>query len=236
MARQKVLIVEDEADIRELLEYSLTREGLEVLTAGEGTAALSLVRRKLPDLILLDLMLPGLDGLEICRRLKADDATRGIPVIMVTAKGDEADVVLGLGLGADDYIAKPFSPKELVARVQAVLRRIRSAPSASEKAVVEHGALRIDPDRHKAFVNDREIGLTATEFRILHYLASRPGRVFTRDQILAFALGPNTVVTDRSVDVHVRAIRKKLDEQRDLVETVRGIGYRFAEDPAHVVS
>jgi phosphate regulon transcriptional regulator PhoB len=229
MVNQKVLIVEDEADIRELLEYSLTREGLEVITAGEGTAALALVRRKVPDLILLDLMLPGLDGLEICRRLKADDATRGIPVIMVTAKGDEADVVLGLGLGADDYIAKPFSPKELVARVQAVLRRTRSSDGADTKAVVDAGPLRIDPTRHKVFVDDAEVELTATEFRILHYLASRPGRVFSRDQILASALGPNTIVTDRSVDVHVRAIRKKLGEQRELVETVRGIGYRFAE-------
>mgnify|MGYP005994582101 CR=1 FL=1 len=232
MARQKVLIVEDEADIRELLEYSLAREGLDVETAAEGTAALSTVRRRVPDLILLDLMLPGLDGLEICRRLKSDEATRSIPVIMVTAKGDEADVVLGLGLGADDYIAKPFSPKALVARVQAVLRRTRSSATVDDKAVVDHGALRIDPNRHKVFVGEREIGLTATEFRILHYLASRPGRVFSRDQILSFALGPNTVVTDRSVDVHVRAIRKKLGEQRDLVETVRGIGYRFAEEPA----
>ncbi|MCB9896986.1 MAG: response regulator transcription factor [Planctomycetes bacterium] len=232
MPKPRVLIVEDEADIRELIEYALTREGLEAETAADGTAGLAAVRRRVPDLVLLDLMLPGVDGLEVCRRLKADDATSKVPIIMVTAKGDESDVVLGLGLGADDYVAKPFSPKELVARVQAVLRRSRSATSVNDKQVIDHGPVRIDPNRHKVFVLDDEVPLTATEFRILLYLASRPGRVFSRDQILAFALGPNTIVTDRSVDVHIRAIRKKLGEHRDLVETVRGIGYRFSEEPA----
>lgn len=229
MAKQKIFIVEDEADIRELLEYSLEREGYEVDSAPEGVSGLARIRRRVPDLILLDLMLPGLDGLEICRRLKQDDATRGIPIIMVTAKGEEADVVLGLGMGADDYVPKPFSPKEVTARVKAVLRRAMLDTESDEKRVVSRGPLEVDPTRHKVSVGETEVPLTATEFRILHFLAARPGRVFEREQILSFALGPNTVVTDRSVDVHIRAIRKKLGDYRDLIETVRGIGYRFAE-------
>jgi len=229
MAKQKIFIVEDEADIRELLEYSLEREGYEVDSAPEGVSGLARIRRRVPDLILLDLMLPGLDGLEICRRLKQDDATRGIPIIMVTAKGEEADVVLGLGMGADDYVPKPFSPKEVTARVKAVLRRAALDTESDEKRVVSRGPLEVDPTRHRVSVGENEVPLTATEFRILHFLAARPGRVFEREQILSFALGPNTVVTDRSVDVHIRAIRKKLGDYRDLIETVRGIGYRFAE-------
>lgn len=229
MAKQRIFIVEDEADIRELLEYGLEREGFEVEAAGEGVSGLARIRRKLPDLILLDLMLPGIDGLEICRRLKQDESTRHIPIIMVTAKGEESDVVLGLGMGADDYIPKPFSPKEVVARVKAVLRRALLDPAVDERRVVSHGAFMVDPARHRVTVGEDDVDLTATEFRILHFLAARPGRVFEREQILSFALGPNTIVTDRSVDVHVRAIRKKLGEHRDLIETVRGIGYRFTE-------
>lgn len=229
MNRKTVLIVEDEVDIRELLEYVLEREGFGVLSAADGQIGLGLARRKGPDLILLDLMLPGLDGLEVCRQLKHDRATRAIPVIMVTAKGDEADIVLGLGLGADDYVPKPFSPKEVVARVRAVLRRAAEGGDHDDHERVVHGTLVVDPERHKAELGGRDLGLTATEFRIFHYLASSPGRVFSRDQILSRALGPNTVVTDRSVDVHIRALRKKLDDGRDLIETVRGIGYRFAE-------
>lgn len=229
MNRKTVLIVEDEVDIRELLEYVLEREGFGVLSAADGQIGLGLARRKGPDLILLDLMLPGLDGLEVCRQLKHDRATRAIPVIMVTAKGDEADIVLGLGLGADDYVPKPFSPKEVVARVRAVLRRAAEGGDHDDHKRVVHGTLVVDPERHKAELGGRDLGLTATEFRIFHYLASSPGRVFSRDQILSRALGPNTVVTDRSVDVHIRALRKKLDDGRDLIETVRGIGYRFAE-------
>jgi len=229
MSKPRILIIEDEPDIRELLQYALEREGFEVTMAADGVAGLALLRKQAPDLLILDLMLPGLDGLEVCRRIKGDPGTRAIPVVMVTAKGDEADVVLGLGLGADDYVPKPFSPKEVIARVRAVLRRVASGAVDETIRVLVHGDLRIDPTRHKVFVGDDEVLLTATEFRILQHLASRPGRVFDRDQILAAAVGPNTVVTDRSVDVHIRAIRKKLGERRDLVETVRGIGYRFAE-------
>ena len=233
MKRPKVLIVEDEADIRELLEYTLLREGFDVVTASTGLNGLSEARRTAPDLLLLDLMLPGLDGLEVCRRLKQDEATASIATIMLTSKSEESDVVLGLGLGADDYIPKPFSPKEVAARVRAVLRRTsRNAERLDEKKKIVHGRLTIDPSMHKVLCDEDVIPLTATEFRILHYLAGRPGRVFSRDQILTGALGPNPMVLDRSVDVHVRSIRKKLGDHRDLIETVRGVGYRFAEGAA----
>lgn len=229
MRRPRILIVEDEADIRELLEYTLSREGFETSSTADGVTGLSEARRATPELLVLDLMLPGIDGLEVCRRLKQDESTSSISIVMLTAKGEESDVVLGLGLGADDYVIKPFSPKEVVARIRAVLRRAGAAERHDEKKKLVHGGITIDPSRHKVFVLESEIPVTATEFRILHYLASRPGRVFSRDQILSGALGPNPMVLDRSVDVHVRAIRKKLADHRDLIETVRGVGYRFAE-------
>ncbi len=233
MKKARVLILEDDADIRELLEYSLSREGFDVASASDGVVGLSEARRRMPDLILLDLMLPGLDGLEVCRRLKQEEVTSGIAIVIVSAKGEESDVVLGLGLGADDYVAKPFSPKEILARVRAVLRRTSTRDERhDDKKKIVHGELQIDPSRHKVFLETGEVPVTATEFRILHYLASRPGRVFSREQILSGALGPNAMVLDRSVDVHIRAIRKKLEERRDLIETVRGVGYRFAETVA----
>ena len=230
MKRPQILIVEDDADIRRVLEYTLQREGFDVRSIDDGMKGLSEARRLAPDLVILDLMMPGLDGLEVCRRLKQDEATASICIVMLTAKSEEADVVLGLGLGADDYITKPFSPKEVAARVRAVLRRAsRAAARHDTKKHVVHGKLAIDPTRHKVFVGEKEIPDTATEFRILHYLASRPGRVFSRDEILTGALGPNPMVLERSVDVHVRAIRKKLADDRDLIETVRGMGYRMTE-------
>ncbi len=230
MKRPRILIVEDDADIRRVLEYTLQREGFDVSSMDDGLRGLSEARRVAPDLVILDLMLPGIDGLEVCRRLKQEEATASIAIVMLTAKSEESDVVLGLGLGADDYIAKPFSPKEVAARVRAVLRRAsRAAARHDGKRSVVHGPLSIDPTRHKVFVDDREVLVTATEFRILHYLASRPGRVFSRDEILMGALGPNPMVLERSVDVHIRAIRKKLDDARDLIETVRGVGYRMTE-------
>ena len=230
MSRPRILILEDEPDIREILEYALKRDGFDVISATDGQAGLAAARRLVPDLILLDLMLPGMDGLEVCRQIRGDPSTAGIALIMVTAKGEESDVVLGLGLGADDYIAKPFKPHELVARTRAVLRRTRQAAvgKQDQRAVVA-GALRIDPASHRAMLDGQELPLTATEFRILHFLASRPGRVFTRDQILAASIGANVVVLERNIDVHIRSIRKKLGAQRDLIETVRSIGYRFAE-------
>ena len=230
MSKPKILIVEDDSDIRELLQYSLAREGHEVAVAADGKTALTTAKRLVPDLVLLDLMLPGVDGLEVCRQLRSDRATAGSAIIMVTAKGEESDVVLGLGLGADDYVLKPFKTNEIVARVKAVLRRTREDTRLpDDRRTLVCGQLRIDPERHKVSLNGSDVDLTATEFRILHYLASRPGRVFTRDQILTASMGPNSMVLERNIDVHVRSIRRKLGDHRDLIETVRAIGYRFAE-------
>jgi two-component system, OmpR family, alkaline phosphatase synthesis response regulator PhoP len=233
MVKSRIAVVEDEEDIREILEYSLSREGFAVETANDGASGLEMVKKSNPDLVLLDLMLPDIDGLEICRQLKSSEATRDIAIIMVTAKGEESDIVLGLGLGADDYVPKPFSNKELVARVRSVLRRNQRLAARAEtgEEVLVHGRLRIDPERHKAWVGDEELGLTITEFRILLLLAKNPGRIFSRSQILSEARGELAAAFDRSVDAHVRTIRKKLGEERDLIETVRSIGYRFAEEP-----
>jgi len=230
MSKPRILVVEDEPDIRELLQYSLSREGWDVAAVGDGRAALAAARSQPPDVMLLDLMLPGTDGLEVCRQIRADRSTADVAVIMLTAKGEESDVVLGLGLGADDYVLKPFKPNELIARVKAVLRRTREdARLPTDRRTIVAGPVRIDPDRHKVEIAGEEVVMTATEFRILHYLASRPGRVFTRDQILSASIGPNVMVLERNIDVHIRSIRKKLGEQRGLIETVRAIGYRFAE-------
>jgi two-component system phosphate regulon response regulator PhoB len=229
MVREKILVVEDEADILEVLEYTLAREGYRVLGSRDGAEALVLARREAPRLILLDLMLPGLDGLEVCRRLKADAVTRDVPIIMVTAKGEESDVVLGLGLGADDYVTKPFSPKELVARIRTVLRRgpLVDADGTQARLVFRH--LTIDPERHEVAVDGESIEFTPTELRLLHLLAAHPGRVFTRDQLVSRVIGEGAFVIHRNVDVHVRGIRAKLGRQRDRIETVRGVGYRFRD-------
>jgi two-component system phosphate regulon response regulator PhoB len=223
------VVVEDEADILEVMRFNLEREGFRAIPVKDGDDALRRIRRDNPDIVLLDLMLPGIDGLEVCRRLKADEVTRDIPIVMVTAKGEESDVVLGLGLGADDYIAKPFSPRELVARVKAVLRRgpIREANSGPERIVRE--GLLIDVARHELKVDGQPVTLTATEMRLLHFLAQHPGRVFTRDHLLSRVIGEHAVVVDRNIDVHVGSIRRKLGEYRDLLETVRGVGYRFRD-------
>ena len=228
MKRQTIVVIEDERDILDLIQYNLEREGFRVIASRNGDEGLDTVRRSSPDLVLLDLMLPGLDGLEICRRLKGDSLTRSLPVVMVTAKGEESDVVLGLGVGADDYITKPFSPKELVARVKAVLRRGPLQEEAESERISAHGIV-IDAGRHEVRVDDKPVSFTATEFRLLHFLASRPGRVFTRDQLLSRVIGDSTMVIDRNIDVHVRAVRKKLGDRRDAIETVRGVGYRFRD-------
>lgn len=229
MSKKKIVVVEDEPDILEVLNYNLRREGYDVHSAFNGTIGLSLVKREKPDLVLLDLMLPGMDGLEICRTLKADDATSDCLIIMVTAKGEESDIVLGLGAGADDYISKPFSPKELVARVQAVLRRGPGIKPSSVQETVALDDLVIDAGKHKVTLDGSEVKLTATEFRLLYFLASNPGRVFSRDQLISKALGDDTVVVDRNIDVHVRGIRKKLDLDPPYIETIRGVGYRFRD-------
>lgn len=225
----KIVVVEDENDITELVKYNLEREGFEVRTANNGNAALDLIRREDPNLVLLDLMLPGMDGLEICRRVKSDPLTSRVSVIMVTAKGEESDIVLGLGLGADDYVTKPFSVKELVARVKAVLRRgpIKEESNKGERLLI--GSLVIDASKHQIYVGPEKTSFTATEFRLLHFLASHPGRVFTRDQLMSRVIGQDTNVVDRNIDVHIRSIRKKLGESQYMVETIRGVGYRFMD-------
>lgn len=229
MNRKKIVIIEDEPDILEVLSYNLKREGFVVSAALNGDDGLALVRKEKPDMVLLDLMLPGTDGIEICSSIKNDNDLLHTLVIMVTAKGEESDVVLGLGVGADDYISKPFSPRELVARVKAVLRRGMRLEENSEMEKIEHGNLTIDTSKHKVMVNSEEIKLTATEFRILHYLASNLGRVFSREQLLNKALGDTSIVVDRNIDVHIRGIRKKMAIQPPVIETIRGVGYRFKE-------
>jgi two-component system phosphate regulon response regulator PhoB len=229
VTREKILIIEDEADIQEVIQYNLSREGFKVACAGDGERGLEAARRDSPDLVLLDLMLPSVDGIEVCRQLKRDPITRSIPILMVTAKGEDSDVVLGLGVGADDYITKPFSPKELVARVKAVLRRgpLKEERGAGERIVRD--GLVVDVTRHEVLVDDKPVLFTATELRLLHFLASHPGRVFTRAHLLSRVIGDDAVVIDRNIDVHVRAIRLKLGAHRDLIETVRGVGYRFRD-------
>ncbi len=228
MAKKNIFIVEDEEDILELLHYHLTREGYAVTTATNGEEAVNTISRVLPDLILLDLMLPGLDGLEVCRMLKNDSKTLSIPIVMVTAKGEESDIIIGLELGADDYMAKPFSMKVLLARVRAVLRRKKELPVDATSILRVHDLV-IDPGRHEVLVKGKVIDLTATEFTLLQFLASRPGRVMTRDQIIDAVRGEDYAVTDRAVDVQVVGLRKKLGEQSDCIQTVRGVGYRFKE-------
>jgi len=226
MSPKRILVVDDEEDILELVSYNLSREGYAVSRVSTGEDALKAVRTAPPDLIVLDLMLPGMDGLEVCRVFKKDRTTEHIPIVMLTAKGDEADIVAGLELGADDYITKPFSPKVLVARVRSVLRRKTLAPPP-ETTVIKLKNLVIDPGRHEVLVEDEPVDLTLTEFRILHLLARRPGWVFTRDQIIERARGDDVVVTGRSVDVHITSLRRKLGPCGKYIETVRGIGYRF---------
>jgi two-component system phosphate regulon response regulator PhoB len=229
MTKTNVLIIEDEEDIRELVKYNLQRENFGVLEAESGEQGLDLVGRTVPDLILLDLMLPGKDGLEICRLLKRNSGTQQIPVIMMTARGEESDVITGLELGADDYIIKPFSPKVLGARIRAVLRRKASAPELSPEDVLRIYDLVIHPGRHEVLVKDKPVDLTATEFRLLHFLARRPGWVFTRYQIVDAVHGEDYPVTERSVDVQIVGLRRKLKRAGNYIETVRGIGYRFSD-------
>lgn len=226
MANERILVVEDEPDIVELLRYNLTRDGYDVLEATTGEAALDIIDEKTPDLMLLDLMLPRIDGLEVCRRVRADADHKNLPIIMLTAKGEEVDIVTGLELGADDYVTKPFSPRVLLARVRAVLRR-NDADLPGESDAIQIHNLTIHPGRHEVTVDGELITLTRTEFQVLHYLARRPGWVFTRYQIVDAVHGDDYIVTERSVDVQIVGLRKKLGTAGKHVETVRGVGYRF---------
>ena len=233
MARETVLVVDDEEDILELVRYNLEKEGYSVVPVTTGEDALAAARLKMPDVLVLDLMLPGVDGLEVCRRLKGDPTTRQIPIIMLTAKGSEADIVTGLELGAADYVTKPFSPRVLTARLKAVLRRETEA--SEDDAAVRVREIVIHPGRHQVLVRETPVELTATEFRILLFLARRPGWVFTRQQIVDAAQGDDVYVndryvTDRSVDVHMVSLRRKLGPYGAAIETVRGVGYRLQDD------
>jgi len=231
MEKTKIVVVEDEADILEVIDYNLSKEGFDVSSSTDGLEGLAFVQKEIPDLVLLDLMLPGMDGIEICRKLKADSATRSISIIMVTAKGEESDIVLGLGIGADDYVLKPFRPRELIARVKSVLRRGRLKEEVNEDIVSIDGMV-IDCNRHEVRLEGKKINLTAMEFKLLHFLASHPGRVFTREHILNNVSSEDAYIIDRNIDVHIRSIRKKLDKQRDLIETIHRVGYRFRDEEA----
>lgn len=223
-----ILIVEDEADIADLVKYHLEREGLAARTVGDGKQALELIVRDHPDLIILDLMLPGMDGLEMCRRLRGQSATQRIPIIMLTARAEEVDRIVGLEIGADDYVPKPFSPRELVARVKAVLRRA-TVPVGPNEAPVTVGRLHLDPARHEVTRDDQLVELSAMEFRLLEFFLRHRGRVFTRTQLLDQVWGQDRFVEPRTVDVHIRRLREKVEEeprQPTLILTVRGMGYK----------
>lgn len=221
-----VLVVDDEEDIRELVRYNLSKSGYNVMAAGTGEEALRIAHEVRPMLVVLDIMLPGIDGLEVCRRLKADPALSKTPIVMISALGEEKDVVAGLELGADDYVAKPFSPSVLLARVKSVIRRVGVSPVDADATLAIEG-LKVNPTRREVHVSDALVELTNTEFKLLHFLMRQPGVVFTRTQIVDGVHGDDYPVTDRSVDVQVVGLRKKLGEIGALIETVRGVGYRF---------
>lgn len=228
MDKEKILIVDDEEDILELLDFNLSKEGYEIIRSETGEDALHKAKTMKPDLIILDLMLPGIDGLEACKLLKKDPTTKNISIIMLTAKGEEADIVVGLELGADDYVTKPFSPRVLLARVKVALRR-QDKQELKADDTIKINDIVINPMRYEVILKGRPVELTVTEFKILHFLAKHPGWVFTRGQIVDATKGADYPVTDRAVDVQIVNVRKKLGRYSSYVETVRGIGYRFKE-------
>ncbi|MFQ5743868.1 MAG: response regulator [Acidobacteriota bacterium] len=229
MAKSQILIIEDDPDILELLQYNLEREGFEVLVAEDGETGLREAATRRPSLILLDLMLPGMAGLDVCRQLQRQEETSRIPVVMVTAKGEESDVVLGLELGADDYITKPFGVRELVARVRSVLRRAEANRPPAVEGRIEQGPIVIDQSRHEVLLDGELVELTLAEFRLLRALAANPGRVLTRDQLISRITAGGYQIAERNVDVHVAAVRRKMKKIADLIVTVRGVGYKLRD-------
>tara|TARA_B100000927_G_scaffold130687_1_gene105163 strand:+ start:6556 stop:7242 length:687 start_codon:yes stop_codon:yes gene_type:complete len=223
---QKIYIVEDEPDIRETLKYNFSNEGFKVFTAPNGEEALSNIKKVLPDVLILDLMLPGVSGLDVCKSIRADDDIRDMSIIMLTAKGEEIDRVIGFELGADDYVTKPFSVRELILRVKVLLKKQRE--SLVENKLVTFGPIRIDLDAHELKINDKEIVLTALEFKLLQHLVKRKGRVQTREQLLGDVWGYSAEVTTRTVDTHIKRLREKLGNTSDYIQTIRGVGYRFS--------
>ena len=223
---QKIYIVEDEPDIRETLKYNFSNEGFKVSTAPNGEEALSNIKKILPDVLILDLMLPGISGLDVCKSIRADDDIRDMSIIMLTAKGEEIDRVIGFELGADDYVTKPFSVRELILRVKVLLKKQRE--SLVENKLVTFGPIRIDLDAHELKINDKEIVLTALEFKLLQHLVKRKGRVQTREQLLGDVWGYSAEVTTRTVDTHIKRLREKLGNTSEYIQTIRGVGYRFS--------
>ncbi|MCS6851492.1 MAG: response regulator transcription factor [Gemmataceae bacterium] len=224
----RILIIEDERALTKVLAYNLQREGYEVVVVHDGQEGLRKAQTLLPDLILLDLMLPGINGLDICRELRAGERTRDIPIIILSAKAEETDQVVGFSMGADDYVTKPFSVKVLLQRIKALQRRVESAGEPAD--VIEHLNVRIDRVRHRASIDGKEMDLTPTEFRLLECLLRQPGRAFTRHQLMDAAIGEGAIVLERTIDVHIKTLRRKLGNN-ELIETVRGVGYRFREHP-----
>ena len=227
---KKVLVIDDEEDIRELLDYNLRREGYKVLLAVDGNEGIKTIRDQKPDLIILDLMLPGLDGLDVCRIVKNDKELSNIPIIMLTAKGEEEDIINGLELGADDYITKPFSVYVLIARIKTVFRRVESDTTKTSPSPIYIGAIVVDPEKYLVTVNNKEVKLTTTEFNILKSLAENENRVLTRRQLLESTQGNVDFVTERTIDVHLTSLRKKLGKYGCMIETVRGVGYRLKNE------
>lgn len=224
----RILVVDDEPDLLELVRFNLTQAGFEVDTAESGSEAIEQIRRARPDLLILDVMMPDLSGTDLCRHIRSDQRLADLPIIMLTAKSAEVDRVVGLELGADDYVTKPFSPRELALRVKAVLRR-RSSDGSEKRGPLSLRELRLEPDHHRCFVSDQEIQLTAKEFRLLETLMTRAGRVLTRDQLLDDVWGSDITVTSRTIDTHLKRLREKLGSAGAMIETVRGVGYRFTE-------
>ncbi|GHV72152.1 DNA-binding response regulator [Spirochaetia bacterium] len=222
-----ILIIEDDPEIQELLSFSMSREGWKLLQAKTGEEGLEFLKKEPVNCILLDIMLPGMDGLKTLKKIKAIEQCRSVPVIMTTARGEEADIITGLELGADDYVVKPYSPKVLIARIRAGLRRQEEGGAGVTASLRQQGALRLDTEKHEAFCNDTRLDLYATEFALLRHFLSHPDIVFSRNQIIAAIKGPDYPVTDRSVDVQILGLRKKLGEAGNMIETIRGVGYRL---------
>ncbi len=227
MPKETLLVIEDDADIVEIIQYNFEREGYRIIAASNGEKGIDAAKARRPALVILDLMLPGQDGIEVCKRLRADAETRNIPIVMLTAKGEESDVIVGLGVGADDYVTKPFSPKELISRIGAVLRRGDLKEDRPAVSRIERGDIVIDPDRFEVEGRGKPITFTLTEFKILSVLAANSGRVYTRQQLLDKIQGGEVFIDDRNIDVHIRSIRKKLGDLAKSIVTVRGVGYKF---------
>ena len=225
------MVVDDEKDIRELIRFNLEKEGYKVISIADGEAALEEARAQRPDLIILDVMLPGIDGVEVCFKLKSDASMKAIPIVMLSAKSDESDQLVGLKIGADDYLVKPFSPKVLVAKVSAILRReaITAKADNDEEPAINHNELLMNPNDFSVTIQGRSLALTAVEYKILYFLARKPGRVYTRERILEQVRGDDVIITGRTVDVHVLSLRRKLGDCSELIKTVRGVGYKLQE-------